>query len=345
MKKLLAPLAIAALLLTACGGGVATAPSSGTPTDASSQTATQKPDPQMPDVVGMNSGKAVNLLSTIGINTEFKGPDGKAFSTPSAANTTVKDASVSAGTTVKRGQRVTITLNASEAELAAQAAATALASQMATRYQFTCTKTNSIYSDKSAFKTTDYRAIWASPDFAAFTQCNVTLGGKSSSDRPALIGDEQIIVDKVASNGGDVSIPSGALIDVLKACALPPDIGYDTSKGPGNNRVEALTISALDKCGDAPFAAELSRIASGQPPARMKDGTYVVGTAIQAGTYQVQVPAGANGVHDCYWERTTTQGGTIANDFISFAPQGPVVTIFEGEGFVSTRCGTWSRIG
>lgn len=344
MKKLPALFAIAALMLTGCSGGPADTEQSRSAT-AAAQTSTAKPDATMPDIVGLTFKKARDLLNANGIDADYKGTDGKSFATAAIAETTVKEASIAAGSKVKGGQRVGVTLNGSEAELVAQAAAKALATQMATRYEFTCTKTGSIYSDKAAFKTTDFRAIWASPDFAAFQQCNVTLGGKTSSDRPALVGDEQAIADKVASNGGDVSIPGGAIIDVLKACTLPPTISYEASKGPSNNRVEAVTISALDKCGDAPFAAELLRIASGQPPARMEDGTFKVGSAIQAGTYQVQVPAGANGVHDCYWERTTAQGGTIANDFISYAPQGPIVTVFEGEGFVSKRCGTWQKIG
>ena len=152
-------------------------------------------------------------------------------------------------------------------------------------------------------------------------------------------------MDKVAANQDDVSVPSMALLDVFVACTPPPSIKFDASRGPNNNRVEAISIAALDLCSDAPFAAELTRIATGLPPARMKDGSYIVGTSIQSGTYQVQVPEGANGVHDCYWERTTAQGGTIANDFVSYAPQGPAVTILDGEGFVSERCGTWSRIG
>lgn len=39
------------------------------------------------------------------------------------------------------------------------------------------------------------------------------------------------------------------------------------------------------------------------------------------------------------------QGTTIDNDNISFAPQGPVVTVYAGEGFVSTSCGSWTKVG
>lgn len=113
-------------------------------------------------------------------------------------------------------------------------------------------------------------------------------------------------------------------------------------------KIRSEAKAAAARCPDAPFAAELVRVAGGVAPApktSMNDGTFVVGKDIAEGAYQVNVPAGANGVHDCYWERTGPQGATIDNDFISFAPQGPVVTVYAGEGFVSQRCGSWTKAG
>lgn len=71
------------------------------------------------------------------------------------------------------------------------------------------------------------------------------------------------------------------------------------------------------------------------------DGTHVVGQGIAPGTYTTIVPMGSTGVHDCYWERVTSSGSTISNDFVSLAPQGVTVTVNEGEGFVSDGCGAW----
>lgn len=341
MKKLLAPLAILILLLTGCGDDAAAGNSEEQVTSKPTQTSSQGSAPLMPEVVGLKAAKAVAALRKTGIKADFVGSDGKTFPMAYQADTTVKEASVPAGTPVEAAQRVTITFVATEAELLVQAEA----AKMATRFEYTCTTGTSTYTDKSAFKAKDFREVWASPAFGTLKKCDVALAGKSSFDEFSLIGNEQSIVDTVAANQGDVSIPSGALLDVFEACTLPPSIEFDASRGPNNNRVEAIAIAALDLCSDAPFAAELKRIATGLPPAQMKDGTYMVGTSIQSGTYQVQVPEGANGVHDCYWERTTAQGGTIANDFISYAPQGPVVSILDGEGFVSERCGSWKRIG
>ncbi len=66
------------------------------------------------------------------------------------------------------------------------------------------------------------------------------------------------------------------------------------------------------------------------------EGTWTVGGDIDPGTYRT-VP----GIEDCYWERTTGGGATIANDFVSVAPSGVTVTIRQGEGFVSQGCGGW----
>lgn len=64
-------------------------------------------------------------------------------------------------------------------------------------------------------------------------------------------------------------------------------------------------------------------------------GTY--GSDIQQGTYRTQLKTS-----NCYWERTNGGGGTIANDFVSFAGDGIAVTVYTGEGFVTEGCGTWT---
>lgn len=80
------------------------------------------------------------------------------------------------------------------------------------------------------------------------------------------------------------------------------------------------------------------------------DGTYDVtknpssdpsDSQIAPGTYKTIINDGANGIHDCYWERTTAGGKTIANDFVTYAPKGVTVTVKAGEGFVSDGCGAW----
>lgn len=85
------------------------------------------------------------------------------------------------------------------------------------------------------------------------------------------------------------------------------------------------------------YAALLPQVDAG-----FYDGTHTVGQDVQPGTYRVRVPEGADGVHDCYWERTSASGDTLANDFVTFAPKGPTVTIRSSDGgFVSKGCGVW----
>lgn len=76
------------------------------------------------------------------------------------------------------------------------------------------------------------------------------------------------------------------------------------------------------------------------------DGNYQVGNrggdllVVKPGTYR-----SPKGTTDCYWERTTPNGGTIANDFVTNAPAGVTVTIRKSDGgFSSNECGTWLRV-
>lgn len=78
------------------------------------------------------------------------------------------------------------------------------------------------------------------------------------------------------------------------------------------------------------------------------DGTHRVGDVadganlqVAAGTYATVVNPGSAGTSDCYWERSSASGETIANDFVTLAPEGVTVTIQSGEGFSSQGCGAW----
>lgn len=69
-------------------------------------------------------------------------------------------------------------------------------------------------------------------------------------------------------------------------------------------------------------------------------GDRVVGVDMQPGTYTTAI-----GVTDCYWERVTGSGQTLANDFVTHAPQGVQVTILESDGgFSADGCGAWMPV-
>jgi hypothetical protein len=70
------------------------------------------------------------------------------------------------------------------------------------------------------------------------------------------------------------------------------------------------------------------------------EGDMTVGEDVKPGTYRTTGSA-----HDCFWERSTGGGRTIANDFVSNAPKGVTVTIYASDGgFKSNNCGDWIRV-
>ena len=83
------------------------------------------------------------------------------------------------------------------------------------------------------------------------------------------------------------------------------------------------------------------------PAKEFSDGRYTVGKKagmILPGNYRLKGP-----LVDCYWERSTKNGSTIANDFVTNAPDGVKVSVRAGEGFTSQGCtdregGTWQRV-
>jgi hypothetical protein len=340
LKSRLIVLAITAVLLAGCGGSPVAAPN-GEPAVSASPTT---PPSTMPDVAGKAYKDARDLLAANGVGFKTSGPDGSSFSVPPPPLAVVAKADVAAGQPVTRGTTVTLTMQKAQAALEAEASAASVAAARAVRYDFTCTTSGSAVTDKSGTHVHTFQAVWADPKFASLKSCDGRVGSSWWHDKYTLLADEQAVVDQIAADGGDASSPSGAYSDVLEACLISPADDWDSSKG-FKIRVQAVAKAALRMCPDAPFAAELTRVANGEPRSRTSDGTYAVGKDIAAGTYQVQVPSGANGVHECYWERAGAQGGIIANNFINFAPQGPVVTVYAGEGFISRNCGTWQKIG
>jgi hypothetical protein len=74
----------------------------------------------------------------------------------------------------------------------------------------------------------------------------------------------------------------------------------------------------------------------------IREGTFIVGKDIKAGTYKTDVPETSTG---CYWERAKDSTGngssTIANDNLSAGAHG-TVTIKNGETFKTDDCGTWT---
>lgn len=75
------------------------------------------------------------------------------------------------------------------------------------------------------------------------------------------------------------------------------------------------------------------------PSVAFSDGTYRVNIDIQPGTYRASDPA------NCYWARLRGFSGGLG-DIIANANYVGIVTIASSDtGFLSKRCGDWSRLG
>lgn len=287
---------------------------------------------KIPELAGKPFAEARDLLYKAVIEYETVGSDGVKFTEEPDDLSVVVSSNPSAGTEIEAGGTVSLKLEGTQAEATAAAAVKEAARVRSLRYSFKCSATESAITAKDIKSFTKLQEIWASPDFARLKSCDLRVGGKWYMDRYDLEPDEAAVVKQIGADGGDATAPYMAYGSVLLLCAIPPKDGWDHRYGeyPTGPKIKAVAKAAATMCPDAPFAAELVRVAGGVPPApktAMGDGTFVVGKDIAAGAYQVAGPVGASGVHDCYWERTSSQGSTIENDFISFAPQGPVVTV------------------
>jgi hypothetical protein len=328
---------------------------SGCATPAAEPSASSSPSPsavskKVPEVAGKPFAEARDLVAAAGITYEAVGSDGVKFTGQPEDAAVVVSSDPSVGEDIEAGVAVMLKLNGTQAEANAVAASKEAARVRALRYDFECSPTGNAITANDNQLFNSLQEIWAAPSFAQFKSCDLHVGSSWYRDRYTLEPDEAAVVKQISADGSDISAPYMAFGDVLMLCALPPEEGWDHKYGeyPSGPKIISVAKAAAAMCPDAPFVAELVRVAGGVPPApktSMVDGTFVVGKDIAAGSYRVAVPSGANGVHDCYWERTGPQGATIDNDFITFAPQGPVVTVYQGEGFVSRGCGSWTKVG
>ena len=105
---------------------------------------------------------------------------------------------------------------------------------------------------------------------------------------------------------------------------------------------EVVTINAGDKGftsqGCDTWTADLSRIT--QSKTSFDEGTYIVNTDIEPGTYK------SSGGSGCYYARLSGFGGVLDNIITNNnADSSAVVTVDGGDaGFTSVRCGTWTKV-
>lgn len=321
--------------LSACASP-APAGSVTTPTASEISSPAQKP---VPNVVGKTYLAARTMLNNDDYFARIVGSDGKEWTTNIIPDESVMAVAMTptAGETPDTAT-IYITVNMTEAEYKAardaKREAAAVAEQEATiakRYTYTC----GMYSStQPTYKS--YKEVWASGDYKSGGDCYIKIDGKDSYGKVPLLPSEQKIVDLVASKGGDVSVPSATVGHVMLLCAkVKPDYADEVVARPDWRKSEAA--AALTVCPDAPHAAILQQEITA---VKVSDGTKIVGQTMEPGTWKTRT-----GVKDCYWSRNTGGGDIIDNNFVGFAPDGVTVTVFAGEGFESSRCGTWTKIG
>lgn len=325
ISAVLAVILIAAL--TACGGGAQQAASS--PSPAKTYT--------VPDVAGQKFQEArTTVLKDFVVR--VVGKDGKDWLEMYPDKTATIVSTKPAAGTVTDQSEIKVTVNVAEAEVKAAreaadakayAAATAAAEaeKLANRYTFAC----------GADTYHSYKDVWASQHYTDGDTCTVSIAGVGIYDHPTLLRNEQDIADVVAAHGGGGGgSASSDYGRVLQLCTILKR-GYADEVIARMDWKKAEAQGALALCPDAPHAAVFRDVISNP---RVGDGTSVVGKDMEPGTYRTKP-----GSKDCYWARTTGGGDIIANDMVGFAPSGVTVTVYPGEGFESSRCGVWTKIG
>lgn len=266
------------------------------------------------------------------------GKDGKKWTNIVPDETVLAVSMSPAAGTTPSGDSVEITVNFTEAEFVAATKAAAEAAsvaaeeaKIATRYTYTC---GSYSSTQLTHKS--YKEVWASSDYKVGGTCTVKINGISSYEKLPLIPTEQKLVDFVAAKGGDVSVPSATVGKIMSLCAKL-DSDYSDQVVARNDWRKAEAEGALSVCPEAPHAALLRETLTA---VKVGDGDKLVGQTMEPGTYKTKP-----GAKDCYWSRNTGGGDIIDNDFVGFAPNGVTVTVYAGEGFESSNCGVWTKIG
>jgi hypothetical protein len=123
-------------------------------------------------------------------------------------------------------------------------------------------------------------------------------------------------------------------------------IGHATSASPTTTTASTMAARAVETyAASLPPTSRATTTTTAIPTTTIKglrDGTLVVGTDIEPGTYR------STSTESCYWARLRSFSGTgnniIANEFVTSGTA--IVTIQAGDvGFKSERCGPWERIG
>lgn len=328
-------LAVLVVALTGCGEGEKQPSSGGSSIKASPSAAHRA---IVPDLVGKTYQEAKSQLDSLDYRARIVGADGEQ---PWQRETVPDESVVIISTSPASGgfsgnEYVDVKVNISEkdflAGVKAKATAAAVADAeagIATRYTYTCGGVG------QSREYTTFKDVWVGINYKdGGTACSIKVLGIPLSSKTELLPSEMKLVAAVAAKGVKISTPGSTLERIMNLCAKL-DSAYTELATTIESQAESEM--ALTVCPDAPHAAVLRSTVSNP---RIVDGTMIVGQTMEPGTWKTKP-----GVKGCYWSRNTGGGDIVANDFVDFAPDGVSVIVSSGEGFKSSNCGTWTKIG
>lgn len=128
--------------------------------------------------------------------------------------------------------------------------------------------------------------------------------------------------------GGILAAVFGAFLLVMILA-----LGLSNSAKPKNASAPASVSPSTSKPAAPPAAAAPSSTKPAGPLRTVSDGTYKVGTDMEAGTYR------SEGSKLCFWQRMKDASGEIDAVIANHIGDGPqVVTVKAGEYFEVNRC-------
>ncbi|ABM07839.1 PASTA domain-containing protein [Paenarthrobacter aurescens] len=320
--------------LTGCGEGE-TQSSSAVASAKSSPTATHRAI--VPNLVGKTYLEAESELEKLDYRARIVDSEGIPWQRETVPDEGVLTISTSpAAGSFSGNEYVDVRVNTTEKDFLAGAKARTAAAEVAdaeakiaTRYTYMCGGVG----QSREYKT--FKDVWVGINYKdGGTACTIKILGISPSSKTDLLPTELKLVDTVAAKGVTILNPGSTLERIMNLCAKL-DSAYTNQATTVESQAEAEV--ALTICPDAPHAPALRSTVSNP---RIVDGTWTVGQTMEPGTWKTNP-----GVKGCYWSRNSGGGDIIANDFVDFAPDGVTVLVSAGEGFKSSNCGTWSKLG
>lgn len=133
---------------------------------------------------------------------------------------------------------------------------------------------------------------------------------------------------------GPVNLPQSVLDDGHDYCEAPPTVEAIIDNVHGEADDLKLYKAAIRYLCPK-YIPNWKKAREGFP-----EGDHVINEDIKPGVYRTL----DRKIKNCYWERTTKGGDTVANNFVTFASSGVTVTIAPTDGgFSSKNCGSWVR--